>query len=118
MVHHLALDVEHWWFWRVMAGGEPAEEAGAGNAWHVPEGVSADQVLDLYRREIARADEVIAATSLDQAPAWWPEDVFGSWRLHSLREIVVHVITETATHAGHLDAVRELIDGTQWLVLG
>jgi hypothetical protein len=27
------------------------------------------------------------------------------------------VITETATHAGHLDAARELIDGGQWLVL-
>jgi Protein of unknown function (DUF664) len=29
----------------------------------------------------------------------------------------VHVITETACHAGHLDAVRELIDGRKWLVL-
>jgi hypothetical protein len=27
------------------------------------------------------------------------------------------VITETATHAGHLDAVRELIDGRQHLVV-
>jgi hypothetical protein len=27
------------------------------------------------------------------------------------------VITETACHAGHLDAVRELIDGRTWLVL-
>jgi len=25
------------------------------------------------------------------------------------------VITETACHAGHLDAVRELIDGQTWL---
>jgi len=27
------------------------------------------------------------------------------------------VITETATHAGHLDAARELIDGRTWLIL-
>jgi hypothetical protein len=27
------------------------------------------------------------------------------------------VITETATHAGHLDAYRELVDDGQWLVL-
>jgi CO dehydrogenase/acetyl-CoA synthase alpha subunit len=33
------------------------------------------------------------------------------------REITLHVITETACHAGHLDAVRELIDGRQWLVV-
>jgi Protein of unknown function (DUF664). len=27
------------------------------------------------------------------------------------------VIAETACHAGHLDAARELIDGQQWVVL-
>ena len=27
------------------------------------------------------------------------------------------LIAETATHAGHLDAVRELIDGQTWLIL-
>jgi Protein of unknown function (DUF664) len=27
------------------------------------------------------------------------------------------VIAETAIHAGHLDAARELIDGRQWIVL-
>jgi hypothetical protein len=54
---------------------------------------------------------------MDTPPAWWPEDQFGSRRLHSLEELVLHVITETACHAGHLDAARELIDGKQWLVL-
>jgi Protein of unknown function (DUF664) len=34
-----------------------------------------------------------------------------------LRYIMLHVITETSVHAGHLDAVRELIDGRQWIVL-
>jgi hypothetical protein len=29
----------------------------------------------------------------------------------------VHVLVETATHAGHLDAVRELLDGHQYVVL-
>jgi hypothetical protein len=27
------------------------------------------------------------------------------------------VIVETACHAGHLDAARELIDGKTWLIL-
>lgn len=30
---------------------------------------------------------------------------------------MAHVITETATHPGQLDAVRELIDGHQYLVV-
>jgi Protein of unknown function (DUF664) len=34
-----------------------------------------------------------------------------------LHAIILHVITETATHAGHLNAVRELIDGRTWLIL-
>ena len=31
---------------------------------------------------------------------------------------MLHVLKETASHAGHLDAARELIDGRQWIVLG
>ena len=29
-----------------------------------------------------------------------------------LRWVVLHLINETARHAGHADAVRELLDGT------
>jgi hypothetical protein len=34
-----------------------------------------------------------------------------------MRAIALHVITETACHAGHLDAARELLDGRTWLRL-
>lgn len=34
-----------------------------------------------------------------------------------LRSVLLHVITETATHAGQLDAHRELLDGRQYIVL-
>jgi hypothetical protein len=33
-----------------------------------------------------------------------------------VRDIVLHTLTETACHAGHLDAARELIDGRLWFV--
>jgi hypothetical protein len=55
-------------------------------------------------------------TPLDAAPARWPDEWAG-WRLADLRAVIVHVITGTACHAGHLDVVRELIDGRTWLVL-
>jgi len=116
LVQHLALDVERFWFRAVVAGEKPELAHGA-QAWRVPADVPAQTVLDLYRQEFRRADDIIARTTLDAAPAWWPEDMFGSWQLASLREIILHVVTETATHAGHLDAVRELIDGRTWLVL-
>jgi Protein of unknown function (DUF664) len=31
--------------------------------------------------------------------------------IHKARDIVLHLIEETARHAGHLDLARELIDG-------
>jgi uncharacterized damage-inducible protein DinB len=119
LVRHLALDVERFWF-RAVAAGERAviaELAAAPDAWQVGADVPAGAVFDVYRREIARADAIITATPLDAAPACWPPELFGDWRLHTLREIILHVMTETACHAGHLDAARELIDGRRWLVL-
>ncbi len=116
LVQHLAVDVERFWFRNVVAG-EPMD-AGSDdkNAWEVGPEVAAGDVLGLYRREIELADAIIAGTGLDAAPAWWPE-FFGSFRLENLREVMLHVIAETACHAGHLDAVRELIDGRTWLIL-
>ena len=74
---------------------------------------SAADVLDLYRREAAAADAALAGLSLDAPPARWP-DYFQDWRLQDVREVMLHVITETAIHAGHLDAARELPDGRTW----
>lgn len=117
LVQHLALDVERFWFQCVVEGDAEAAAKLPDNAWQVdPDRTGAD-VLALYRQEIERANAIIAATPLDAAPVWWPGDLFGDWRLHELRQIILHVMTETATHAGHLDIVRELIDGHQWLVL-
>jgi uncharacterized damage-inducible protein DinB len=117
LVQHLALDVERLWFWNVTAGEIAPEKPVLEDAWKVADDVPAHEVLDLYRFESERATEVITKTDLDAAPKWWPEDQFGGWRMHDLRQIVLHVITETACHAGHLDIVRELIDGRTWLIL-
>jgi len=117
LVHHLALDVERFWFRDVFAGEHIARDESA-NAWRVPDGMTADAVLDLYRTEIERANAIIDASSLDDAPANWPTERWPNWRFDDLQRTMLHVITETAVHAGHLDAVRELIDGRQWLVLG
>ncbi|MGO8726041.1 MAG: DUF664 domain-containing protein [Streptosporangiaceae bacterium] len=70
----------------------------------------------LVPREIELANAIIASADPDAEPARWLSQ-WGDWRLHNLREIMLHVITETACHAGHLDAVRELIDGRTWMVL-
>jgi uncharacterized damage-inducible protein DinB len=117
LVQHLALDVEQFWFRRVVAGEQlDSDDPVTENAWQLAPGTPAAVVLDLYRRECERSDAVLAATDLDAAPRWWP-DYFGDWRMDDLREIAMHVVTETACHAGHLDTARELVDGRQWMVL-
>jgi hypothetical protein len=119
LISHLTNDVERFWFRCVVAGEVEAIEKtrSVANAWQVADGTPAAQVIDEYRDEIAKANEILRQSSPDAALAWWPEELFGSWRLQTVRQVVLHVIVETATHAGQLDAVRELIDGKQRLVL-
>lgn len=121
LINHLSLDVEYFWFQAVVAGNRDAINdilaSSSDNAWMVATNVPVESILDRYRLNSERADEIIAASSLDQAPAWWPEDFFGSWRIDTIRGIVLHALRESATHAGQLDVVRELIDGKQHVVL-
>jgi len=114
LVRHLTLDVERFWFGAVIAGA-PARDT-PGRAWAVPPGLSAGEVLEEYRRECDRADVVLDTARPDDSPGWWPAGRFGTWRLGTVRAVALHVIAETAGHAGHLDAVCELIDGRQWMV--
>jgi uncharacterized damage-inducible protein DinB len=119
LVNHLSMDVERFWFQAVVAGEQAAREdalTSTDNAWDVGGEVASETVLQGYRRNIERADAIVTTCSLDAAPAWWP-DFFGTFRLDSVRDVLLHVITETATHAGHADATRELIDGKQHIVL-
>ncbi|MFI8876974.1 DinB family protein [Streptomyces sp. NPDC055243] len=119
LVQHLALDVERFWFRAVTVGDEEVIKAldEVDDAWQVGQDVPVADVLDRYRTETRLADTVIAATAADTPLAWWPQHLFGEPHLHTFRDVLLHVITETACHAGHLDAARELIDGRRWLVL-
>ena len=115
LVQHLALDVERFWF-RCAVAGEQLPLTSGDEAWQVPADVAGAAIFGLYRDEIARANAIIAATPADAMPKWWP-DFFEGFPARPLRRTILHVIAETATHAGHLDAARELMDGEQWIVL-
>ena len=119
MVKHLALSDEHYWF-RCVMNGEPQDvfPEGRGADFQLAPGETAADVFDLYRDEIAHADAIIGRDSLDQPPRQ-PDPQWEEWGvdLPDLRTVMLWVIRETATHAGHLDAVRESIDGRQWIVL-
>jgi hypothetical protein len=113
-LHHLALDVERWWFGAMLAGDEGAWqyfEENPGGAWTVPPGTD---VFALYEAECARSDEIIARSKPADPAVRWPEFLGAR---QTAAEIVLRVITETATHAGQLDVVRESIDGKTWLIV-
>jgi hypothetical protein len=111
MVQHLT-GMTRFWFVEVMAG-RPVDDP-VGDSFVVPDGRSTHEVLAAYRTEIELADLAIERLPLTATPAWWPDGLFGDWRLGSLEEVLLHVLAETACHCGHLDAARELIDGRTW----
>ncbi|RAU90539.1 hypothetical protein DQP58_23045 [Mycobacterium colombiense] len=75
--------------------------------WAAPDESRGD-IVDLYRRACAHSDRTIAALGLEHPGVvpGWPEDR----RSVTLGRILVHMLAETARHAGHADIVRELID--------
>jgi hypothetical protein len=118
MVQHLTINDERFWFRGIVAG-EPAyvttSDSEYESIWQVAPEVPASDVLDAYRREIELANAVISTTPLDKLLDIWPVEIWPNWRLADFRAVMLHVITETACHAGHLDAAREIIDGRQWM---
>lgn len=69
-------------------------------------GETLDQLLSEYREQCESSRRTAAEHTLDGAV---PHGALGEV---SLRWIYVHMIEETARHAGHVDILREQIDGT------
>jgi hypothetical protein len=65
-----------------------------------------EDIVGLYRRACAHADETIAALPLDAVGR-----IPGAGKETILHRSLIHMIAETQRHAGHADIVRELIDG-------
>ena len=102
VVYHLT-QVE----WRWIDGGFCGAEVSRSQLEFRPGSeVTVDTALNAYRRRAAATDAVVRSLDLTQKsdPGNWAEG-------HDLRWVVLHLINETARHAGHADATRELLDG-------
>jgi hypothetical protein len=94
--------------------------AGTARADSDPPGDTLAQAVDAYRQASADTDAVIATVDdlgrvvpVPEGTRWAPRDLDG-W---SMRWILLHLIHETARHAGHADIIRETIDGATALSL-
>jgi uncharacterized damage-inducible protein DinB len=108
LVKHLAA-VEYGWFCDTF-GREteplPFDEDDPEADLRVAPSESTADVLAFYGRARAAADQVIDDLDVDDLGTAW----FGAGV--SLRWVLIHMVEETARHAGHMDILRELIDGT------
>jgi hypothetical protein len=108
LVAHLTY-VEQYWFgvlfdgktdeWRDRFAADPDAEFTAGMSTPLTE------VIANYTTECARSRAVAAKLDLDATATHKGEPVNFRW-------VLIHMIEETGRHAGHLDLLRELLDGS------
>ena len=69
-----------------------------------------DDVVAFYRDQCARTDAILVGLRLgDRPPGVFVPNL--PTEVHDVRDVVLHLVEETARHAGHLDIARELLDG-------
>jgi uncharacterized damage-inducible protein DinB len=104
IVVHLGY-AERLWI-RAIFAGEEMDMGWRTHMFELPDGWGYEEIVGFYREETARVDAVLdRATSFDLPSA-------GDLRPTTLRWAVLHLIEETARHAGHMDITRELLDGS------
>jgi uncharacterized damage-inducible protein DinB len=113
LVNHLALVEDDWMHHRF--AGHPEPEPWASAPWdedrdwefHSANQEALADVIARYEAACARSREATGGRSLDDvAVGARPGSEF------NLRFALLHLIEETARHLGHLDIIRELLDGT------
>lgn len=109
IVKHLT-DVERSWFREVVTGEDLAhlwDDADPDRYWRIEPGDRTADLITDYRTECAAANAIIDARDLDSVVDAPRPSEPGM----TLRWVVLHMIEETARHAGHADLIRESIDG-------
>jgi len=116
LVKHVGF-VESGWVDFILEGTKAMEASGGSydahlNSFRMLDGETLDGILADYQAVTDRTDEVLRSLPdldvshpLPAAPWFEPG---ASW---SARRVFLHIVAETAQHAGHADIVRETIDG-------
>ncbi len=111
MIKHLAY-VERWWFQDIFEGRDctyPWTKDDMDADFRIEPNETTAEILELYRaecdvsRSIFKSNDLFDVSVSDERPRC------------TLKWIVLHMIEETARHAGQADILREQLDGTTGL---
>jgi len=90
--------------WRWIDGGMRGHDVSRSEEEFVPAGTTVEAAVTAYRERAVATEALVRETPLTE-PCRRREGT-------DLRWVLLHLINETARHAGHADATRELLDGT------
>lgn len=92
--------------WRWIDGAMGGEQTGRSEAEFSPgPELTVDHAVAAYRQRAAETDAAVRSMPSLTEPCRSGDGT-------DLRWVLLHLINETARHAGHADATRELLDGT------
>jgi len=112
LVRHLA-QMEHYWFVRTLSRADEPQLYVPDGDWDAqfrdaaPEESVVEEAFATWRAQCARSDAVLDGLPPEALDfVWDPDD-----RIGSVRDALLQVVYEYSRHAGHLDLLREAIDG-------
>jgi uncharacterized damage-inducible protein DinB len=111
IVKHL-IYVERWWFQDVIGGRTPSYPWTADDPdadWRIEADDTIDSIVAAYREECDASRAILAGFDDPET------QILIRGEATSLRDVLVHMVEETARHLGHMDILRELVDGTTGL---
>ena len=114
LIKHVA-KIETMWQ-RFATGGAEAMEGGESdwaNQFRMLEGETLTALLAEYDRVATKTTALVTELDLNKVHELPPRPWFEKGAAWSVRQVWLHLIGETAQHAGHADILRESLDGAK-----
>lgn len=102
IVKHMGY-VEQGWFQEVI-GGRTVDPVTHDVEFTPADDETVDQIVAFFDEQCAISRAILSSRNLDEMVPFHDGEL-------AIRDVVVHMIEETARHAGHMDILREQIDG-------